>query len=78
MASTLRCDSFRPAGTKAVSTPWRSAQATTSARVASSVLHVEQAGGGGTDAGHALRLRQGGKLFGVFDRQAEVGRRGGG
>lgn len=34
------------------------------------VLHVEQARGRGADAGHALRLRQGGELFGVFDGQA--------
>ena len=53
MASTLQLDSFRPAGRKAVSMPLLSPGADLGAGGVV-VLHVEQAGGGGADAGHAL------------------------
>ena len=68
MASTLQLDSFRPAGRKAASMPLLSPGADLGAGGVI-VLHVEQAGGGGADAGHALGLGQRGQLLRLVDGQ---------
>ena len=68
MASTLQLDSFRPAGRKVVSMPLLSPGADLGAGGVI-VLHVEQAGGGGADAGHALGLGQRGQLLRLVDGQ---------
>ena len=68
MASTLQLDSFRPAGRKAASMPLLSPGADLGAGGVI-VLHVEQAGGGGAYAGHALGLGQRGQPLRLVDGQ---------